>query len=146
MKGMCYHSENTELRGGSQWKFIHKTGSCPEWMTQLGGLVLTPAGKCPLVLPQVTDQLSHPGAPRPSGFWLVLPMRTLGRDGRDVLGCAQSLSRVCPHGLQPTRLLCPWGFSRQEYWIGLPCPPPGDLPHPGTEPRSPALRADSLPI
>jgi len=31
------------------------------------------------------------------------------------------------------------GFSRQEYWIGLPCPPPGDLPHPGTEPTSPAL-------
>ena len=25
----------------------------------------------------------------------------------------------------------PMGFSRQEYWSGLPCPPPGDLPHPG---------------
>ena len=37
------------------------------------------------------------------------------------------------------------GFSRQEYWSGLPCPPPGDLPDPGTEPRSPALQADSLP-
>ena len=36
-------------------------------------------------------------------------------------------------------------FSRQEYWSGLPCPPPGDLPHPGIEPRSPALQADSLP-
>ena len=31
------------------------------------------------------------------------------------------------------------GFSRQEYWNGLPCPPPGDLPNPGIEPRSPAL-------
>ena len=28
------------------------------------------------------------------------------------------------------------GFSRQEYWSGLPCPPPGDLPHPGIEPKS----------
>jgi len=28
------------------------------------------------------------------------------------------------------------GFSRQEYWSGLLCPPPGDLPHPGIEPRS----------
>ena len=37
------------------------------------------------------------------------------------------------------------GFSRQEYRRGLPCPPPGDLPKPGIEPRSPALRADSLP-
>ena len=27
------------------------------------------------------------------------------------------------------------GFSRQEYWSGLPCPPPGDLPNPGIEPR-----------
>ena len=28
------------------------------------------------------------------------------------------------------------GFSRQEYWSGLPCPPPGDLPHPGIKPTS----------
>jgi len=40
------------------------------------------------------------------------------------------------------RLLCPWGFSRQEYWSGLPSPSPGDLPDPGIEPRSPALQAD----
>ena len=38
------------------------------------------------------------------------------------------------------------GFSRQEYWGGLPCPPPGDLPNPGIEPGSPALQADSLPL
>ena len=43
-----------------------------------------------------------------------------------------------------TGLLCPCGFSRQEYWSGLPCPPPGDLPDPGIEPRSPALQADLL--
>ena len=53
--------------------------------------------------------------------------------------CAQSLSRV--------RLFAtPWiaachtplstGFSRQEYWSGLPCPPPGDLPNPEIEPTS----------
>ena len=35
-------------------------------------------------------------------------------------------------------------FFSQEYWSGLPCPPPGDLPKPGFKPRSPALRADSL--
>ena len=28
-----------------------------------------------------------------------------------------------PHGLEPARLLCPWGFSREEYWSELPCPP-----------------------
>ena len=37
------------------------------------------------------------------------------------------------------------GFSRQEYWSGLPLPSPGDLLHPGTEPESPALQADALP-
>jgi len=37
------------------------------------------------------------------------------------------------------------GFSRQEYWNGLPFPYPGDLPDPGIEPRSPAPQADSLP-
>ena len=37
------------------------------------------------------------------------------------------------------------GFSRQECWSGLPFPSPGDLPNPGIEPRSPALRADALP-
>ena len=38
----------------------------------------------------------------------------------------------------------PMGFSRQEYWSGLPFPSPGDLPHPEIEPGSPALQADSL--
>ena len=37
------------------------------------------------------------------------------------------------------------GFSRQEYWSGLPFPSTGDLPEPGIEPRSPALQADALP-
>ena len=36
------------------------------------------------------------------------------------------------------------GFSRQEYWSGLPFPSPGDLPNPGIEPRSPTLQADAL--
>ena len=35
-------------------------------------------------------------------------------------------------------------FSRQEYWTGLPFPPPGDLPDPGIKPGSPALQADFL--
>ena len=62
--------------------------------------------------------------------------------------CAKSLSRV-------RLFVTPWavahqgplsmGFSRQEYWSGLPFPSPGDLPHPGIEPRSPALQANSLP-
>ena len=41
------------------------------------------------------------------------------------------------------------GCSRQEYWSGLLCPPPGDLPDPGIKPmslKSPALKADFLPL
>ena len=52
---------------------------------------------------------------------------------------AQLYSTLC------ARLFCLWGFSRQEYWSGLPCPLPGDLPNPGIKPMSPALQADSLP-
>ena len=37
------------------------------------------------------------------------------------------------------------GFSRQEYWSGLPFPSSGDLPNPGMEPGSPALQTDALP-
>ena len=37
------------------------------------------------------------------------------------------------------------GFSRQEYWSGLLCPPPEDLPNPGIESRFPSLQVDSLP-
>jgi len=40
---------------------------------------------------------------------------------------------------------CLWGFSRQEHWSGLSCPPPGDLSIPGIKPRSPALQPNSLP-
>ena len=59
----------------------------------------------------------------------------------------QSLSRV-------RLFVTPWtvahqappsmGFSRQEYWRGLPFPSPGDLPDPGIKPRSLALQTDAL--
>ena len=60
----------------------------------------------------------------------------------------KSLSRVL-------LIMTPWtatyqappsmGFSRQEYWSGVPLPSPGDLPDPGIEPRSPTLQTDTLP-
>ena len=65
-----------------------------------------------------------------------------------VLCVLRSVAQSCPtlcDPMEPTRLLCPWGFSRQESWSGLPCSLPGDLPNPGTEPRSPTLHEDSLP-
>ena len=62
-----------------------------------------------------------------------------------VLICSVMSDSLRPHGLQPAWLLCPLGFSRQDYWSGLPCPPPGDLPNPGIKPRFPTLLVDSLP-
>ena len=60
--------------------------------------------------------------------------------------CAQSLSRIQLFST-PQTVACqaplPQGFSRQEYWSRLTSPPPGDLPNPGIEPRSPKLQADS---
>ena len=62
---------------------------------------------------------------------------------------------VCVKSLSHVQLFAtPWtvacqaplsmGFSRQEYWSGLPLPSPGDLPNPRIKPRSPALQADAL--
>ena len=72
------------------------------------------------------------------GAWSVQSVQGLQRVGRDwvtnLLSCAQSLS-------------CVWLFVTP--WTpqsGLPCLPPGNLPNPGIEPRSPTLLADSLPI
>ena len=67
-----------------------------------------------------------------------------------------SIMKVKVKSLSRVRLfVTPWtvayqappsmGSSRQEYWSGLPFPSPGDLPDPGIEPRSPTLRADTLP-
>ena len=79
----------------------------------------------------------------------IISVVTIRHFSRCVDSCAVLSHSVVSHslwsyGLQPARLLCPWGFSRQEYWSGLPCTPPGDLPKPGIELRSPALQADSL--
>ena len=56
---------------------------------------------------------------------------------------AQSYLTLCdPVDCSPLSM----GFSRQEYWSGLPFPSPGDLPNPGIKPRSPALQADAYPL
>ena len=57
----------------------------------------------------------------------------------------ESVSRsVTSNSLGPHKFPLSMGFSRPGYWRGLPCPSPGDLPNSETEPRPPALEADSL--
>ena len=55
--------------------------------------------------------------------------------------CAQSCPTLRPHRLQPHQASLSMEFSRQEYWIGLPFPTPGDRPNPGMEAVSPASPA-----
>ena len=58
-----------------------------------------------------------------------------------VLLVAQSCPTLVTPGTVAHQAPVSMGFSRQEYWSGLPFPPPGDLPKPGTEPGSPSLQA-----
>ena len=60
------------------------------------------------------------------------------------LSCSVISDSVTPWIVACQALLC-MGFSRQEYWSGLPFPSPGELPDTGIESRSPELQADSLP-
>ena len=65
------------------------------------------------------------------------------------IGGGGIVTKSCPTLATPWTVACQaplsMGFSRQEYWSGLPFPSPGNLPNPGIEPGSPVLQADSLP-
>ena len=55
--------------------------------------------------------------------------------------CSVMSNSLRPYEPQVTRLLCPWGFPSKNHCNGLPFPPPGDLPDPGAESRSPVASA-----
>ena len=97
-------------------------------------LFLCPAGSCPIAMchPSFTTASSAVF----SGF--------RGSASLSYQGFQCSVAQLCltlcdPHGLEAHWAPLSMEISRQEYWSGLPFPPPGDLPHPGTEPTSPAL-------
>ena len=82
-------------------------------------------------------KLASPPHDTPSPVWKPIPV---------ALSCAKSVQSrltLCdPVGCIARQAPLAMGFSRQEYWHGLPFPSPGDLPHPGIEPEplgSPAL-------
>ena len=91
----------------------------------------------------------------PKSLWTVTaamvhwkPLQDLGpwKKSYDKPVCL--VNQLCPTFCDPMdcsppgRLLCPWRFSQQEYWSGLPCSPSEDLPNPGIEPRCPTLLED----
>ena len=80
---------------------------------------------------QILYQLSHKGSPRVLE-WVKVKLLS------GVRLCDPMDSSL--HQAPPSM-----GFSRQEYWSGLPFPSPGNLPNPGIKPSSPTLQVDSLP-
>ena len=81
--------------------------------------------------------MTHPQLKRPP--WTLMHACMLSH-----FSCAQLFVILWTVACQA---LLSMGFSRQEYWSGLPCSPPGDLPDPGIKPVppvSPAFQVDSL--
>ena len=76
------------------------------------------------------------------GMWdlLIIPQERERKKVRS-LSCVQLFATLWTVASQASPSM---GFSRQEYWSGLPFPSPGDLPNPAIKPGSPALEADAL--
>jgi len=98
---------------------------------------------------QVDSLLSEPPGKKIKEWTNIKFEALLGKHGLKVMSVLKVKSLSC------VRLfVTPWtvayqappsmGFSRQEYWSGLPFPSPGDLPHPGIKPRSPSFQTDTL--
>ena len=101
---------------------------------------------------QILYQLSHKGSLERELGTCISNKLPCGADAAGpwtALWVARELScSVMSDSLTPWTAVCQaplsMGFSRQEYWRGLLCPPPGDLPDPWIKPGSPALQANSL--
>ena len=95
-------------------------------------IVINPKMSLTIVIYKVNSLISH-------SFWISFVLRCVLC--AVLLGCVRLF-------VTPWTVACQsplsMGFSRQEYWNGLPCPPPEDLPNTGMEPRSPTLQVDSL--
>ena len=83
-------------------------------------------------------------------MYVYLQLQTIREDSKVLAPLHQQLASKCPNAYSVMSLYYPpWiiackaplsmGFSKQEYWSGLPLPPPGDLPDPGIKPMSPTL-------
>ena len=118
----------------------------------IAGLVPPPLG-AGLSLWEVSDAiLAVVLSGTPTGLWMDTRQglhRSLCGWGRAVSCIQVCMLQSCPillwpYGLWPVRLRCPWGFSRQEYWSGLPCPPSADLPNQEIEPKSSVSQVDGF--
>ena len=111
--------------GGADWVGAESRGSLCKAETQC-----TPPVCSPL---HITCWESHSPAPTPELFFPVK------------VSCSVVFYSCVTPWPAARQARLSMGFSRQEYWRGLPFPSSGDLPDPRIEPRSPALQADPLP-
>ena len=110
-------------------------GSSAQGISQAGGLerAAISLSRGPSQPGDRTPWLLHPLHWRVDSLLLRVTVKSLSRDG--LFAILWTVAHQAPPSM---------GFCRQEYWSGVPFPSPGDLPNPGTEPRSPALQADAL--
>ena len=86
------------------------------------------------------EQVTESRAPATVAWMSSLQVQRTGGGGVVAQSCPTLATPQTPAYQAPLSM----GFSRQEYWSGLPFPSPGDLPNPCFEPRPPASQADSL--
>ena len=83
---------------------------------------------------------------RCSNQWTCLKLINLCASYGKCVSCSVMSNSLQPHGLWPTWLPCQWNSPGKNTGVGSQLfPSPGDLPNPGTEPRSPALQVNFLP-
>ena len=75
--------------------------------------------------------------PYPAFAWLKAEMKVKSFSRVQLFGTPWIIARQAPPSM---------GYTRQEYWNGLPFPSPQDLPYPGIKPASPALQMESSPL
>ena len=132
------------LRGLTYFVFLQSTLS----RRDLGclSLAIGPANRVGTDGPSYLDLGWLSGLPAPGSVmdkssacshWSLLSIERLLYAKHPAVLCL--VCQLCLTLCEPSRLLCPWGFSRQEYRSGLLCLPPQDLPTPGIEATSPAL-------
>ena len=125
-----YVDVNVCLPWGSSWS--------PRWASRPSCLELLFLGSMAfMVMDSLWLAMTQPHCQDPS-----LPFTSIPNNGCKSLSCVQLFVTLWTVAHQAPLSV---GFSRPEYWSGLPFPSPGDLPDPGIEPGSPTLQADSLP-
>ena len=123
----CLHGDNAMLRNEDEW--IGWTASACHLREE--------KEYCP------SEQCSRNHSSESQEIWNLSPILLLHES--ESVNCSVMSNSLWPHGVWPTRFLCPWNSPDKNTGVGCHLPLPGDNPNPGIEPESPALQVNSLP-